>query len=134
MQEHFLVRSDDSTFRPIAIRLVLGGDDSHQVRIILHEHHLRVVHGEIDRIEAALHFTIEFHRLVRGLQVSQQNRVTDQPFLPEVEETPEEGIRRRERRYINVRTPSLLQDPVQQTERVETFAQIALQRATRQRS
>ena len=126
MQEHFLVRSDDSTLRPIAIRLVLGGDDSHQVRIILHEHHLRVVHGEIDRIEAALHFTIEFHRLVRGLQVSQQNRVTYQPFLPEVEETTKESIRRRERRDINIRTPSLLQDPVQQTERVETFAQVAL--------
>ena len=113
MQEHFLVSRDDSTLRPIAIRLILGGNDSHQVRIILHKYHLRVVHGQIDRIEAALHLTIEFHRLVRSLQVGQQNRVMDQTFLPEVKEAPEEGIRRRERRDINIRTPGLFQDPVQ---------------------
>lgn len=118
LQEHFLIRGDDSTFRPIAIRLVLGADDSHQVRIILHEYHLRMVHGQIHRIEAALHFTIEFHRLIRGLQVCQQYGMTDQPFFPQVIETTQESVRRRERRNIDVRTPGLLQDPVQQTERV----------------
>ena len=129
MEEHLLVGSDDSTLRPVAVGLVLRRDDSHQVRVILHQHHLRVVHGQIDRIKAALHLTIEFHRLIRSLQISQQYRVADQILFPEVIETPEERIRRRERRDINIRTPGLFQDPVQQTERVETFTQETLQRA-----
>jgi len=52
--------------------------------------------------------------------------MADQIFFPEVIETPEERIRRRERRDS---TPGLFQDPVQQTERVETFTQETLQRA-----
>ncbi len=104
------------------------------MRVILNEYHLGVVHGQIDRVETALHFTIEFHRLLRGLQVCQEDGMCDQAFLSEVEEPPEEGIRRGESRHIDIRTPSLLQDPVQQAERVETFAQIALQGALGQRS
>lgn len=126
LQENLLVQSDNRAFRTVAIGLILAGDDSYQKMIILNENNFRMVHRQVHIVKTRLHHPIQLHGFLRGFKISQQNRVTDQPFLSEVKEAAKEGVRRREGGNIYIRTSGLLQDPTEQTECMEPLAEIAL--------
>ena len=68
-------------------------------------------------------------RFPRGLQVSQQYAVTNEFLLTEVVETVQESLAGAEGADIYISTPGLLKNPVQETERMKTSAQIALRGA-----
>ena len=127
--ERHLVSSNHGTFGTVAVCLVLTGDDRHQVFIILHEHYLRVVHAQIHRVETALHLTIEMQRLSRGLQVCQQNTMTNEMLFTEVVEAIQERFRGTEGADVHISTPGLLKNPVLETERMKSSTQIALRGA-----
>ena len=83
---------------------------------------------QVNGIEALLHLLIEFVGFLRGLQVGQQHGFQNQVFFLQVEESPEEGITRRECADIDISRPGLLENPPQQAERVKATAQVRLQR------
>ena len=94
--------------------------------VILNEYDLRVVHPQIYGIKARLHETVKMQCFPRGLQVSQEYAVTNEFLLTEVVEAIQESLAGAEGADIYISTPGLLKNPVQETERMKSSAEIAL--------
>lgn len=83
-----------------------------------------MVHGQIDGIKAILHDLVQPDSLFGRLEICYKHRMVDKILALETEKPRQESIRRGERADIDVGTPGLPENPVKQTERMDSDAEI----------
>lgn len=83
-----------------------------------------MVHGQIYGIKAILHELVQPDSLFGRLEICYKHRMVDKILALETIKAGKERIRRGESADIDVSTPGLPENPVKQTERMESDAKI----------
>lgn len=84
--------------------------------------------GEKDMVKASLHQAIQRHGLPRCFHIGHQHCAPYIAFLSQIKESRKECVAGRKGAHPDISLPGLLENPPQQTERMQSCAEVVLRR------